>query len=97
MDFDALDMLRAVVGAAHRLGPLANVADLVWLGPEAMRELDCEVRKLSERAPADRVPTFEHGAYVLPDGALLLALMTNRGGFCFRVEAGGWGWAGRPA
>jgi hypothetical protein len=44
-----------------------------------------------------REPTFEHGAYVLPDGALLLAPMTDRGGFCFRVEPGGSGWVKRPA
>jgi hypothetical protein len=97
MEFDALGMFRTVIGMAHGQGPLADVADLVWLGEQAMRELDAHVRQLSEEAPADRVPTFEHGAYVLPDGALLLALITNRGGFCFRVEAGGWGWAVRPA
>lgn len=97
MEFDPLGMFRTVIGLAHGQGPLANVADQVWLGEEAMCDLDTHVRQLSEQAPADRVPTFEHGAYVLPDGALLLALMTNRGGFCFRVEAGGWGWAGRPA
>jgi hypothetical protein len=96
-DFNALDMLRAVVGAAHGLGPLANVADLVWLGCDAMRELDLEVRKLSEQAPADAIPMFEHAAYVLPDGALLLALITERGGFCFRAEPGGWGWTTRPS
>jgi hypothetical protein len=96
-DFNALDMLRTVVGMAHGQGPLSNVADLVWLGPEAMRELDSEVRTLSEVAPADAVPTFEHAAYVLPDGALLLALFTDRGGFCFRAEPGGWGWVARPA
>jgi hypothetical protein len=97
MEFDALNMFRTVIGIAHGQGPLANVADQVWLGEQAMRDLDAQVRQLSEKAPADRVPTFEHGAYLLPDGALLLALMTNRGGFCFRVEAGGWGWVVPPA
>jgi hypothetical protein len=97
MEFDALGMFRTVIGLAHGQGPLVNVADQVWLGEQAMRELDIHVRQLSEAAPADRVPTFEHGAYVLPDGALLLALMTNRGGFCFRVEAGGWGWTAPPS
>jgi hypothetical protein len=97
MEFDALDMFRTVIGIAHGQGPLANVADQVWLGEQAMRELDAHVRQLSEEAPADRVPTFEHGAYLLPDGALLLALMTNRGGFCFRVAPGDWGWVTKPA
>jgi hypothetical protein len=96
MEFDPLRLFGLVLGLARGQGPLVNVADLVWLGEQTMRDLDSHVRRLSQQAPADGVPAFDHGAYVLPDGALLLAL-TNRGGFCFRVEAGGWGWVKRSA
>jgi hypothetical protein len=94
---DANDLLREVVRIIHGQPEGANVAADVWLGPAALRELDAEVHKLSQSAPADTVPSFEHGAYVLPGGELLLALVTDRGGFAFRVGPGDWGWTTRPA
>jgi hypothetical protein len=97
MSLCARDMLRDLVLFIHGQSTAANVVEFVWLGPAALQELDGNVRQLSEAEPAETVPTFDHGAYVLPDGWLLVALVTERGGFCFRVPPGDWGWARRPA
>jgi hypothetical protein len=91
------ELVRDVVRMIHSRQAGANVADLVWLGPAALSELDAHARDLSQAAPTDRLPAFEHGAYVLAGGWLLIAVVTNRGGFCFRIEPGGWGWSNRPS
>lgn len=88
-------LLADLVRFIHQQPSDANVVDLVWLGREAIADLDAQVRQLAKTAPADRVPTFEHGAFVSTEGWLLLALVTERGGFAFRVPPGGWGWARR--
>lgn len=90
-------LLADLVRYMHRQPPGANVADLVWLGREAMADLDAQVAQLATVAPADRVPTFEHAAFVMADGWLILALVTERGGFAFRIPPDGWGWARKPA
>ena len=91
------DLLQDLVRYMHQQAAGASVADLVWLGREAMADLDTQVAQLATAAPADAVPTFQHGAFVMADGWLVLALVTERGGFAFRVAPGGWGWARRPA
>jgi hypothetical protein len=90
-------LLADLVRFMHRQPEGSNVVDLVWLGREALADLDAHVAQLAKTAPADRVPTFEHGAFVKEAGWLILALVTERGGFAFRVAPGGWGWALRPA
>jgi hypothetical protein len=91
------DFLRDIVRFMRGQPAAGNVADLVWLGEDALRELDAHVAQLAREAPAEAVPTFEHAAFVSADGWLLLTLVTERGGFAFRVAPGGWGWAHRPA
>jgi hypothetical protein len=97
MTINVDELVRDLVRLIHSQQAGANVADLVWLGQAAMRELDKRVYELSRAAPAETVPAFEHGAYVLADGELLIALVTDRGGFGFRVAPGDWGWVTRPA
>jgi hypothetical protein len=91
------DMARELVTFTHQQPADANVADLVWLGPCGLRELDAHVATLAREAPADVTPAFEHAAFVLPDGWLFLCLITERGAFAFRVRPGDWGWVQRPA
>jgi hypothetical protein len=90
-------LLADLVRYIHQQPAGADVVDLVWLGREAIGDLDAHVAQLATAAPADRVPTFEYGAFVTADGWLVLVLVTERGGFAFRVPPGGWGWTTRPA
>jgi hypothetical protein len=90
-------LLVDLVRYLHQQPAGTNVVDLVWLGREALADLDAHVAQLATSAPADRVPTFENGAFVMADGWLMLALITERGGFAFRVPPGGWGWVRLPA
>jgi hypothetical protein len=71
----------------------------IWSGwgAKCSPTLTHKVAQLAEAATADRLPTFEHGAFVMADGWLVLALVTERGGFAFRVPSGGWGWMQRLA
>lgn len=73
-----------------------NVADHVRIGAEGLRLIDKHVRELVARHPGRQ--DFTHAAYVLDDGALVVAGWSPQAGsFAFRLEPGAWQWVRRPA
>lgn len=97
MFLDAVEMLRAMTELTHAQNSAASVTDFVWIGARASRVMDAHVYSLLRRPASEHGPIFEPGTFVLPEGWLLIALITDRGAFVFRVEPGGWGWIAQPA
>jgi hypothetical protein len=95
---DSRDLPRMLLGlmGVEPCAPFANVADQVWIDHAALCRLDRCVCELVARhaGPQD----FQHAAYVLDDGGLVVFGWSLVGGyFGFRVERAAWGWALRPS
>lgn len=74
-----------------------NVANLVRISAETRRCLDGHVQMLAAQKPSGGAPRFEYQAHVQPDGALVIACITDRGHFAIRVEPHDWRWTQAPA